>query len=974
MPATLHADRSLPTGTVTFLFTDVEGSTKLWEAHPEVMRVALARHDALVREAIVTANGHVFKTVGDAFCAVFSLAPDAVAAALMLQRALHLERWPEATPIKVRMALHTGAVESQDGDFFGPPVNRVARLLATGHGGQTLLTQTTYELARDSVPDTVTLRDLGAHQLKDLARPEQVYELQHPDLRGDFPPIKSLSTHPNNLPQQLTSFIGREKDIAGIERLLAMARTLTLTGSGGSGKTRLGLQVAADTLSQYPDGAWFIELAALSDPGLVPQTAASVLGVKEEPSKAITQTLAEHLRQKRLLLLLDNCEHLLDACTRLADALLRQCPDVKILATSREALGITGEHTYRVPSLSLPDRKRAATPQSLYPYESVQLFIDRALLVRPDFQVTNKNAPALASLCYRLDGIPLAIELAAARVRALAVEEIDGRLNQTFRLLTGGSRTALPRQQTLRSLIDWSYELLHEAERAFLCRLAVFAGGWILAAAEQVCSGEGVNEGDVLDLLTSLADKSLVLAEERSGATRYRLLETVRQYARDRLRERSEEARWQQRLLVYFIELTEAAEPQLVGANQQAWLDRLEIEHDNLRSSLTWSATGAGAADGIRLAGALSRFWQMRGYLDEGRGRLSGLLAAAPVQQVPAARAKALKGAGILAYFQCDYPAARTFYVESLAISRELGDRDGIGVLLHNLGAVVQSQGDYAAARPLYEESLAICQELGDRRGIGTSLLNLGNVAYSQGDHAAARAFYEESLAIYRELGDRLRIATSLRDLAEVAYASGDYPCAQALGEESLAIERELGNRQGIAYSLNDLGLVATEQGEYAAAWALTDESLAISHELGDRWGIAWSLEGLAYIAVGLARHDRAARMWGAMERLREEIGAPLPLSERPRYERRVAAVRAAIGDAAFSLAWQEGRAMTLEHAVEYAQTSEFIGRCVPDQIAVQDTNAANRGGVRRAVNTMTLNRPPDVVANGSGKEGGSVL
>jgi predicted ATPase/class 3 adenylate cyclase len=919
--AALHADRPLPTGTVTFLFTDIEGSTKLWDTHQSAMRVALPRHDFLVREAIAKTNGHVFKTVGDGFCAAFSLPSEAVAAALMLQRTLHAEPWPDATPIKVRIALHTGMVESQDRDYFGPPVNRVARLLATGHGGQTLLSQSTYELAWNSVPDAAFLRDLGTHQLKDLARPERVYELQHPDLRCEFPLINSLSTHPNNLPQQLTSFIGREKEIAGIEALLSKARAITLIGSGGSGKTRLALQVAADTLAQYPDGAWFVELAALSDADLVPQALASVLGVKEEPGKSVAQTLAEHLRPKQLLLVIDNCEHLLDACAKLVVALLRLCPDVQTLATSRARFGITGEHTYRVPSLSLPDPKREVTPESLVPYESVQLFVDRALLVNPQFRVTGQNAPALASLCYHLDGIPLAIELAAARVRALSVEEIVGKLNQRFRLLIGGSRTALARQRTLRALVDWSYDMLDEAERALFCRSSVFASGWMLEAAEQACCGDGVDEGNVIDLLTSLADKSLVLVEERGGATRYRLLETMRQYARDRLCERGEDAHWQERLLAYLVVLVEEAEPELEGANQQASLDRLEAEHDNLRSSLTWSATMGGAAvEGLRLAGALSRFWVMRGYLDEGRGRLSSLLAAAHGEQAPAARAKALKGAGILAYYQCDYPAARTFYEQSLAIYRSLGDRHGVDVVLHNLGAVVHSQGDYPAARALYEESLAISEALGDQRGIATSVLNLGNVAYGQGDYVAAQAFYEQSLVIYRELGDMLRIAVSLRSLAEVACAKGEFPAAQALGEESLTIERELGNRQGIAYSLNDLGLIATEQGLHAAARALHDESLAISLELGDRWGIAWSLEGLAYVAVGFGQPDRAARMWGAMERLREEIGAPITLSERPRYERRVTSARSAIGDAAFELARQEGRSMTLEQVIQYAR------------------------------------------------------
>jgi predicted ATPase/class 3 adenylate cyclase len=920
MPAKSRADSLLPTGAVTFLFTDIEGSTLLWEAQPEAMQVSLARHDALVREAIVSANGYVFKAVGDAFCAAFALATDAVAAALMVQIALNAEPWPEETRIKVRMALHTAAVETRDGDYFGAALNRVARLLATGHGGQTLLSQTTYELCRDSLPEAASLRDLGAHQLKDLARPEHVYELQYPGLRGDFPPIRSLSTHPNNLPQQLTSFIGRAKEIAEIEALLVRNRLLTLTGSGGSGKTRLSLHVAAESLAQFPDGAWFVELAPLADPGVVPQTVSTVLGVKEEPGKPITQTLTEHLKNKRLLLLLDNCEHVLNACATMADTLLRQCPDVRILASSREALGIAGEQTYRVPSLSLPDRKQTQTPQTLSIYESVQLFIDRALLVRADFQVTNQNAPALASLCCHLDGIPLAIELAAARVRSLAVEEIDGKLDQRFRLLTGGSRMALPRQQTLRSLIDWSYDLLNAPEKRLLQRLSVFAGGWTLTAAEQVCAGEGVAEGEVLDLLTSLSDKSLVVAEQTDGHFRYRLLETMRQYAREWLVESEGGEVVRERHRDYFLALAEEAEPKLTGAEQAEWLLRLEEEHENLRAGLDWSLVAPGSGGGLRLCGALQRFWWTRGHLSEGREWCVRALGKTGGEGKTPERAKALSAAGTLAYSQGDYPAAWARHEECMAILRKLGDRSGIASSLSNLGNVAFLQGDYPAARALYEEHLAIKRELGDRWGIALSLSNLGCVACEHGEFVPAQALHEESLAIRRELGDRSGIAASLNNLGDVAHEQGDCASARTLNDESLAIMRELGDRWGIALSLGNLGAVAFDEGDYSAARALYDECLAICRELGDRRAIASALEGLAAAVATVGSCLRAARVWGAAERLREEVGSPLSPNERTRYDPRVAAARAALGDdAAFDRAWLEGRALTLEQAIELA-------------------------------------------------------
>jgi predicted ATPase/class 3 adenylate cyclase len=923
MPERYRANRPLATGAVTFLFTDIEGSTALWEQDGTRMSQALAKHDALARRAVESRHGSVVKMTGDGIYAAFEDALDALAATVDLQHALADPAATCGVTLRVRCGLHTGVVERRDNDYFGNPVNRAARIMSAAHGGQVLLSQAVVDGLREILPAPVSLLDLGRVRLKDLSTPEHVYQVVHPDLRQEFPALRSLEATPNNLPQQATSFIGRDKESEELKRLLAGTRLLTLTGSGGCGKTRLSLQIAADALERFPDGAWLVELAPLADPGLVSQTVATVLGLMEEPRKPITQTLTEYLEDKEQLLVLDNCEHLLDGCAQLADTLVRQCPHVKILASSREALGIRGEQSYRVPSLSLPNPKHAHTPASVALFEAVQLFTDRALLVRADFEVTNQNASTLVSICHRLDGIPLAIELAAARVRSLAVEEINRKLDQRFRLLTGGSRTALPRQQTLRSLIDWSYDLLHDPEKLALQRLSVFAGGWTLEAAEQVCAGEGVEDLEALDLLTSLTDKSLVVVEQNGGHSRYRLLETVRQYAREKLLESGGGEAVRDRHLECFLTLAEQAEPHLTGAEQQAWLDLLETEHDNLRAALTWSfATGGDATSGLRLAGAVWWFWYVRGYFGEGRGWLARLLAAAPSGQAAATRAKALNGAGRLARQQSDYPAAQALLDESLAIQRKLGDRRGIALSLNNLGLMAWDQGDYPSARSLYQESLAIRRKLDDRGGIAVSLNNLGGVAFDEGDYVTARALHEESLAIRREVGYRPGIASSLGNLGNVAYAQGDYVLSRALFEESLAISRDVGDRQGIGFSLGSLGNVAAAQGDNASARAFFRQSLAIRRELGDRWGIAELLEGLSYVAFALAEPERAARIDGAAERLREEIGSPLPLNERPRYDRHVAATRAALGDAvALDRAWREGRALTLEHAIELALT-----------------------------------------------------
>ncbi len=639
----------LPSGTVTFLFTDIEGSTRLWEEHPEAMRQALLQHDDLLRACIESHGGRVFKTMGDAFCAVFANPRGAIETILASQQrlpALGLQVGDELQPLRVRMALHTGVAEERDGDYFGPPLNRIARLLAIGRGGQVLLTAATRELLAGNLPRGATLQERGSHRLRDLSQPEQVYQLLHPSLRAVFPPLRSLSTHPNNLPHQLTSFIGREKEIEQLDALLGRSRLVTLTGSGGCGKTRLALHVAAELLEAYPDGVWLVELAALSDPALVPQSVASVFGLKEEPGRPILQTLGDYLRSRRLLLALDNCEHLRSACAELAGSLLRQCSQVRILASSREGLGIAGEQIYRVPSLSLPDPHGSESVESLLASEAARLFLDRALLQRADFTLTGKSAGALAQICCRLDGIPLAIELAAARVRSLSVGEIRAGLDDRFRLLTGGSRTALPRQRTLRSLLDWSSDLLTGAEQALLQRVSVFASGWTLAAAEEVCSdcglriadcglGDGtpepghsairppasrvpaqsaIEEWKILDLLTSLCDKSLVVAEQRQGATRYRLLETVRQYARDRLLEGGDGATWRERHLAHYLALAEEFEPQLRGPEQTEWLERQEAEHDNERAALQLGLESEDGADaGLRLAGALAWFGLIRG-------------------------------------------------------------------------------------------------------------------------------------------------------------------------------------------------------------------------------------------------------------------------------------------------------------------------------------------------------------------------
>ncbi|MFQ5340096.1 MAG: tetratricopeptide repeat protein [Anaerolineae bacterium] len=683
---------------------------------------------------------------------------------------------------------------------------------------------------------------------------------------------RPLDVATNNLPVSLTSFVGRQRDMAEVKSRLSTARLLTLTGPGGCGKTRLALEVARTVVDDYEDGVWLVELAALEDPSLVAQEVAKVLGVREEAGHSIAEMLENHLRSRQMLLILDNCEHMVETCADLADTLLRACPGLTILATSREVLNIRGEQVWSVPPLSVPYIVALPPVEELRESESVRLFVERAQLNRPGFALTQRNALAVTQICRRLDGLPLAIELAAARVDVLSAEQIAMRLNDRFRLLTRGRRTALPHHQTLRGTVDWSYNLLSEGERTLFNRLSVFAGGLTLEAAEAVGVGDGVETYDILDLLSRLVDKSLV-EEEADDSIRYQLLETLRQYGQEQLAVSGELANAQHRHATYFLALVEEAEQALMGPQQATWLDRLESEHDNLRAALRWARESGDAEAGLCLSGALWYFWSVRGYYTEGRRRLTESLALPEASEYMASRAKVLHGIGELAQNQGDYDAARSFLEESLTLFHELKDRQGIAKTLNSLGNTAYWQADLAKSRSFYEESLAIRRDLGDKPGMAASLNNIGLLAWRQGDYTVARSRYEESLAIYRDQGDQRGIALAINNLGSVAGEQGDHAAARALFEESLAIQRALGDRQGIAYALINLGSVAGEQGDYVASRSFLEESLAIQQALGDRWGIATALHDLGDVTYYQGDYAAARSFYEESLAIRQELG-----------------------------------------------------------------------------------------------------
>lgn len=831
---------SVPTGTITLLFSDIEGSSRKWEHFPDAMRVALATHDRLLRQTFEAHGGYVFKTVGDAFCVAFDTAQEALAGAVESQRGLRSTVWEGIDELKVRMALHTGAPEFRDGDYFGQPLNRVSRILSSAHGGQVLLSLPTQELVRDILPPGIQLRHLGEHRLRDLARPEHLYQVVAADLPSMFPALRSLESVPNNLPEQLTSFIGREREMAEVKRLLASTRLLTLTGTGGTGKTRLSVQVAAELFDQFPDGVWFVEFATIDDGSLVVETVAAALDLRQEGDRSLAATLTAYLRTRRLLLILDNCEHVIAACARLAETLLRSCPQLRIMASSREPLGIAGETPWPLPPLSLPDHWRELVDgpdaqERLLQYEAVRLFVDRASIARPTFHATDENIAKIAQICWRLDGIALAIELAAARIRVLTLQQIVDRLDDRFHLLTTGSRTAVPRQQTLRSLIDWSYDLLSEPEKTLLRRLSVFARGRTLEAIEAVCSDDALPAAEMIDLLSQLVDKSLVYVERLPNiGPRYFMLESIWDYANEKLIAAGESAHFRERHLKYFVEFTEKAAPQLSGPQQREWLERTELEVINVRFGVETAEELPGLTQyGLRLLIAVERFIEVRGLFKETREHFAELLRHANSAARDELRARALASAGRLAWVSDDMPATLALETEALEICRELGNAAGAARALANLAFHAFDAGDMDRTRSLLEEAFSVAEPINEPRLTAHLRHVRGVLAAAEGEFERALNLDEESLAIYRRIGDAWRALI-------VAWA---------------------------------VGVNAAVLGRFDVARRQLSDCLRGGLDLGNRWGISYPLDAFAALALAEGKYDRAARLFGAADAQRARSG-----------------------------------------------------------------------------------------------------
>ncbi len=869
----------IPSGTVTFLFTDIEGSTELAQHYPDALPALLARHHTILREAIQAHHGLVFKIIGDAFCAAFPAADDPLNATVAAQRVLQHEAWSPA-PIKVRMGLNSGNAQPElDGDrvveYIGYLTLTLAqRIMSTAYGGQVLISNATAELLRGNLPSDITLRDMGEHRLKGLTNLEHIWQLTAPDLTADFPPLHTLNVIPNNLPTQLTSFIGRAKEIAEVNALFNTARLVTLTGSGGTGKTRLSIEIGTQELPSFANGVWLIELAPLTDPAQIIPALAQAFGLQELPSTPLASLVTDYLRDKKLLLILDNCEHLIQACARLANDLLHHCAGLKLLTSSREALGIAGEMAYHTPSLAES--------------ESTRLFVERARAANPKFALTDSNRSAIHQVCLRLDGIPLAIELAAARTKLLSAEQIAARLDDLFRLLVGGSRTALPRQQTLRALIDWSYDLLSEEEKQLLRNASVFIGGWTLDALEAIS-----DDSNAIEHLEGLVNKSLVVTEERNNEMRYFMLETIRQYAREKLFEAKQSSAARDRHFVYFNELSETVWDMISSANSVAIVNKSNDEVENFRAALEWGLVNH-VEEAVRLAANFCAILRWMGKPAEGvalaQSAVERARALPPVEgSANTVRQKLIAWA---LFVQADAGIALGNILlsmqaskEAIAISRVTDDKKILGyslLIYFNTTTFSHAPDGEAAAR----EGLDIfTHEVNDSFGLNMAYMCMATIAANKGDEVEKQKYFGKLKETTSEATDSFQAGLFLFSIGMIENTHGNYQAAKQIFEDGMNIFKRIRDTGFQQVMQSELGHIARHTGNLGEAKAIYHETIRSWQESGNRGAIANQLECFAFLAIADEEPQRAAKLFGAAEALRDKAQSPMTDNERVEYD-----------------------------------------------------------------------------------------
>ena len=911
--ASVSGNEPPPSGTVTFLFSDVEGSTRLLQALGDRYDELIGAHNRLLRDVFARFGGREIGTEGDSFFVVFAHAGSAVEAAVEAQRALAAHRFPEGVRVRVRMGLHSGEGRVAGGTYVGLDVHRAARIAAAASGGQVLVSQATRVLSEAALGDAVRFTDLGEHRLKDLARPEHLYQVSAEGLERSFPRPTSVEGHPTNLAAPASSFVGRERELQQLKRLIAQNRLVTLTGTGGTGKTRLALEAGSQLLEQFPEGVFVVFLAGVSDADLVPSAIAQALGLQKQGVTSITETLERHLAGKRMLLILDNFEHLLPAAPLVA-GFLGESPELRIVVTSRAALRLSAEQEFPVPPMSLPSPSSGLDPSQMERSEAVALFLQRVRSVRPDFRLTEANAGAVSEICLRLDGLPLALELAAARMRTLEPHQLAGRLNHSLDLLTHGSRDLPARQQTLRNTVAWSYDLLDPAQQSLFRQLGVFAGGFSLEAAESVCCE------DSIDLLEGLAEHSLIESTIQGDGTRYRMLKPVREFAVERLESLGEAPATMLRHVQFFVAMAEEAGVQMQGPGQLEWLSRLETENDNLWAAMSWALEQSRHEEAARLGWGLWMFWWLHGYHQEGRRTMESLLSLDP----PApSRTIALAVAGNLALAAGDHQAARAWFRDAITLARQIGDRARLAVSLHSLGLSLLDGSELDEATACLEEALPFFVASGNGMMVSGIHTHLGTAALLAGDLERAEQQTRHGLVVARSSGDRVSTYFALYNLGQVALARGDAAGAAPLLEEGLALAREIGNQGRVSYFL---------------------ESLAI-----------------AYGALG--HFEKGSRLLGAAAGLKDagEIATFNYLTPaRAIYGPTVAEMKAAMGDAGYEEAQEEGRQLTLAQAVAYALEGQAApsGRRPAEAAAAKGQGASDVGAERPEAGRRKNSRP----------------
>jgi predicted ATPase/class 3 adenylate cyclase len=865
----------LPRGIITFLFTDIEGSTQLLQAIGPRYGDVLGEHHRLMREAVAKHEGIEISTEGDAFFVAFTSPADAIMAATAAQRAFTKYAYQEGLDLRIRMGLHTGEGRIVGDNYGGIDVHRAARISSAAHGGQVLISATTRALAEPLFGEEIRLKDLGEHRLKDLDRPEHLYQLCIDGLRSEFPPLRTLGSRPNNLPVVLTTFVERDREAAEIRSLLESSRLITLTGPGGTGKTRLSLQIGSEVLTDFEDGVFVVRLAAVDDPDLVPSTIAESLGLKEQGLRPIADIVKAYLADKRMFLLLDNFEQVIDAAPFVAE-LLVSSPRLNVMVTSRAALRISGEQEYPVPPMTLPHPERLPSLEALKGSEAVALFSQRARSVKPDFEITERNAEAVSEICWRLDGLPLAIELAAARVRLLSPEQILEKLRGGLALLSGGARDLPARQQTLRNAIAWSYDMLDEPLRAFFKRLSVFVGSWTFESADAICNPDGELQIDTLEGLEVLTEVNLVrLLETDDGETRFRMLQTIREFALEVFRATEDSDSISRRHAQFFLDLIDEFAPRLTAEIEV--IRTVELEHDNMRAALRWALDHAEVEHGLRMGASLWRFWMLRSHLAEGRKWLTELLAMPGAAGNTAHRAHAVMALGSVTYWQNDFDSTRDNYLEALEIFSELGDRPGMMDAFYNAGFISLIHNDAGGARGFYEKSRELAAELRDEQGLANAAWGLAMCAVRDRDFEAAADFGNEALERHTRLGNTFGASLAQFVFFQIARFKGD----------RLRAHRML---LGFQNEADVLGDISSTQG---------------------------TLELLAGLELESGHYEDAVRLMGASEMLRERYGggSPPPLIE---VEDPRPTAREVLGETRTEELWEQGRTMSPEEATAY--------------------------------------------------------